>query len=50
MDTFDIAVSHLSLTGKAERESCEEGTTMGEGETEAMRGRGGVLSGLNSRD
>lgn len=50
VSAFDIAVSHLSLTG-AERESGEEGATMGE----AMRGtrgreEGGGLSGLNSRD
>lgn len=42
MSTFDIAVSHLSLT-RAERESREEGegAMVGERRREAMRGTGG---------
>ena len=42
MSTFDIAVSHLSLT-RAERESHEEGAMMGEKERESMRGTGGIV-------
>lgn len=46
MSTFDVAVSHLSLT-RAERESHEEGATTGERERqrEAMRGAGGSEGG-----